>query len=96
MRKPHILEYQAAIADQTQFSVIDETISQGKVSDGKISWNVELKPLTPFSASTTTGCMDQSGTDGSPTTDETTAVADQGPPVTELRKYIKALICCDF
>lgn len=30
MRKPNILEYQAAIADQTQFSVIDETTDQGK------------------------------------------------------------------
>ena len=96
MRKPHILEYEAAIADQTQFSVIDETINQGKGVEGKISWNVELKPLIPFSASTTSGCMDQSGTDGSPATDETTAIADQGPLVTELRKYIKALICCDF
>ena len=35
MRKPHILEYEAAIADQTQFSVIDETINRGKGVEGK-------------------------------------------------------------
>ena len=43
MRKPHILEYQAAIADQTQFSVIDETINQGKGVEVKISSDVKLK-----------------------------------------------------
>ena len=45
MRKPHILEYEAAINDQTQFSVIDETISQGKGVDRKISSNMKLKSL---------------------------------------------------
>jgi len=96
MRKPHILEYQAAIADQTQFSVIDETISQGKGVDGKTSSNGKVKPLIPFSVCATTACMEQSGTDGSPATDETTSIAYQGPPVTEPRKYINSLIFCDF
>ena len=75
MRKPHILEYEAAINDQTQFSVIDETISQGKGVDRKISSNMKLKSLIPSSACATTACMDQSGTDGSPASDETTTVA---------------------
>ena len=70
MRKPHILEYQAAIADQTQFSIIDETISQGKGVDGKTSSNGKVKPLIPFSVCATTACMEQSGTGGSPATDE--------------------------
>ena len=95
MWKPHILEYEAAINDQTQFSVIDETISQGKDVDRKISSNMKLKSLIPSSACATTACMDQSGTDGSPASDETTTVADQGPPITEFRKYVN-IVWCDF
>ena len=38
MRKPHILEDEAAINDQNQFSVIDETINQGKGVDRKIKY----------------------------------------------------------
>ena len=96
MRKPHILEYQAAIADQTQFSVIDETISQGKGVDGKTSSNGKVKPLIPFSVCATTACMEQSGTGGSPATDETTNTADQGQSINELREYINSVVRCDF
>ena len=96
MRKPHILEYQAAIADQNQFSVIDETISQAKGMDGKTSSNGKLKPLIPFSVCATTACMGQSGTGGSPATDQTTTLADQGPSITELREYINGVVRCDF
>ena len=40
MRKPHILEYEADINDQNQFSVIDEANNQGKGVDRKISSNM--------------------------------------------------------
>ena len=39
--------------------------------------------------------MDQSGTDGSPASDETTTVTDQGPPITEFRKNVNT-VWCDF